>query len=282
MQGSETAQPEETKPLLVDSPRAGVARLQLNRPHARNALNMALRKALASTFERLDQDDTVRCIVVCGIGPHFASGADLTEIQALGSAEIWRQQVPRYWKAIADCSKPVIAAVCGSALGGGCELALHADIIIAARSASFGQPEVGLGMMPGGGATQRLVKAIGKYQAMKLVLTGWPVTADEALSLGMISEVAPDDSLMQRALDMAAHIASRSPMAVRLIKEAVLAGSEAPLSTGLLLERRSFELLFDTPELKAGIQSFLTRRKPEVTASRQTASNVGLTATTPS
>ena len=243
---------------------------------------MALRKALASTFERLDQDDTVRCIVVCGNGPHFASGADLTEIQALGSAEIWRQQVTRYWKAIADCSKPVIAAVCGSALGGGCELALHADIIIAARSASFGQPEVGLGMMPGGGATQRLVKAIGKYQAMKLVLTGWPVTADEALSLGMISEVAPDDSLMQRALEMAAHIASRSPMAAQLIKEAVLAGSEAPLSTGLLLERRSFELLFDTPELKAGIQSFLTRREPEVTASRQMVSNVGLAATTPS
>lgn len=243
---------------------------------------MALRKALASHFRQLDEDDTVRCIVVCGNGPHFAAGADLTEIQAFGSADIWRQQMLRYWKAIADCSKPVIAAVSGSALGGGCELALHADIIIAARSATFGQPEIGLGMMPGGGATQRLVKAIGKYRTMKLVLTGWSVSAEEALSLGMISEVAPDDAWMQRALDMAAHIASRSPMAVHLIKEAVLAGADAPLSTGLLLERRSFELLFDTEEQKEGVQAFLGRRKAGIAQTRQLAQGGGLAATTPS
>lgn len=249
-----------SSPLLVDVPSSGVTRLRLNRPQARNALNLALRQELARAFETLDRDDAVRCVVLCASGPHFAVGADLTEVHALGAADIWRQQVMRYWKSIADFSKPVIASVHGAALGGGCELALHADVIVAGRGAVFGQPEINLGMMPGGGATQRLVKVVGKYRAMKLMLTGQSISADEAFAMGMVSEVVPDERTEARALELADHIAARSPVATRLIKEAVLAGAESPLNTGLLLERRSFELLFDTAEQKAGVKAFLGRR----------------------
>lgn len=248
--------------LMMDRPREGVIRLRLNRPEARNALNTALRQALARAFSELDGDDSVRCVVLCGSGSCFAAGADLKEIAALGTAGISRLEVLRYWKPIAEFSKPLIAAVAGPALGGGCELALHADIIVAGRNARFGQPEVCVGVMPGGGATQRLMRAVGKYRAMKLMLTGEPVGADEALVMGMVSEVVDDDSLEERALDLAALIASRPPLAVRLLKEVALAGADAPLATGLLLERRAFELLFDTADQKEGMQAFAERRQP--------------------
>lgn len=248
--------------LMMDRPREGVIRLRLNRPEARNALNTALRQALARAFSELDGDHSVRCVVLCGSGSCFAAGADLKEIAALGTADISRLEVLRYWKPIAEFSKPLIAAVAGPALGGGCELALHADIIVAGRNARFGQPEVCVGVMPGGGATQRLMRAVGKYRAMKLMLTGEPVGADEALVMGMVSEVVDDDLLEARALDLAALIASRPPLAVRLLKEVALAGADAPLATGLLLERRAFELLFDTADQKEGMQAFAERRQP--------------------
>lgn len=256
---------EHPEILMADRPREGVIRLRLNRPEARNALNTALRQALARAFLELDGDDSVRCVVLCGSGSCFAAGADLKEIAALGTAGISRLEVLRHWKPIAECSKPLIAAVAGPALGGGCELALHADIIVAGRNARFGQPEVCVGIMPGGGATQRLMRAVGKYRAMKLMLTGEPVGADEALAMGMVSEVVDDDSLEERALDLAALIASRPPLAVRLLKEVALAGADAPLATGLLLERRAFELLFDTADQKEGMQAFAERRKPMFT-----------------
>lgn len=248
--------------LRTDRPRPGVVRLTLNRPEARNALNTALRHALARAFVALDEDDTVRCVVLCGGPTCFAAGADLKEIAGLGPAAVSGLGVLRCWKAIADFSKPLIAAVAGPALGGGCELALHADIIVAARSARFGQPEVSVGIMPGGGATQRLMKALGKYRAMKLMLTGEAVGADEAFAMGMVSEVVDDHVLEARALDLAALVASRPPIALRLLKEAALAGADAPLSTGLLLERRAFELLFDTADQKEGMQAFAERRTP--------------------
>lgn len=248
--------------LMMDRPREGVIRLRLNRPEARNALNTALRQALARVFSELDGDDSVRCVLLCGSGSCFAAGADLKEIAALGTADISRLEVLRYWKPIAEFSKPLIAAVAGPALGGGCELALHADIIVAGRNARFGQPEVCVGIMPGGGATQRLMRAVGKYRAMKLMLTGEPIGADEALVMGMVSEVVEDESLEARALDLAALIASRPPLAVRLLKEVALAGADAPLATGLLLERRAFELLFDTADQKEGMQAFAERRQP--------------------
>ncbi|RYF50861.1 MAG: enoyl-CoA hydratase, partial [Comamonadaceae bacterium] len=222
--------------LRMDRPCPGVARLTLNRPEARNALNTPLRRALAAAFLALEDDDAVRCVVLRGAPGWFAAGADLKEISALGPSAVSGLGVLRYWKAIAEFSKPLIAAVAGPALGGGCELALHADIIVAAQSARFGQPEVSVGIMPGGGATQRLMKAVGKYRAMKLMLTGEPVSAEQALAMGMVSEVVADEALEARALDLATLIAKRPPIALRLLKEVALAGADAPLATGLLLE----------------------------------------------
>ncbi len=249
--------------VLRDRPADGVARLRLNRPDARNALNTPLRKALAEAVRELDDDDSVRCAIVCGAGSSFAAGADLKEIVELGPAGVWRLAVPRFWKVIAGFSKPLIAAVNGPALGGGCELALHADIILAARSARLGQPEIRVGIMPGGGASQRLMRAIGKYRAMKLMLTGDPVTADEAFAMGMVSEVVADEDLDARAVAMAAQIAALPPLAAQLIKQVALAGADAALDTGLMLERRSFELLFDTADQKEGMRAFAERRPPK-------------------
>ena len=249
--------------VLVDHPADGVTRLRLNRPEARNALNTPLRKALADAFRAADEDDGTRCVIVSGNGSSFAAGADLKEIVDLGPAGVWRLGVPRFWKVIAGFSKPLIAAVAGPALGGGCELALHADIIIAARNARFGQPEIRVGIMPGGGATQRLMRAIGKYRAMKLMLTGEPVTADDAFAMGMVSEVVADDDLDARAVEMAKQIATLPPLAAQLIKQVALAGADAPLDTGLMLERRSFELLFDTADQKEGMRAFAERRPPK-------------------
>ncbi len=261
--GPPRTMPPEPPPLLIDRPQPAVARLRLNRPHARNALNMGLRQALAQALSDLDADPAVRCAVLCGNETAFAAGADLKEMAPLGTAEMWRLDVPRSWRAIAAFSKPLIAAVAGPALGGGCELAQHADIIVAGRSARFGQPEVTVGIMPGGGATQRLMRALGKYQAMKLLLTGEPVDAGQALAMGLVSEVVDDDAVETRALELAALIARRPPMALRLIKEVALAGADAPLATGLMLERRAFELLFDSADQKEGMRAFAERRAPE-------------------
>ncbi len=251
--------------VVTDYPAKGVARLRLNRPEARNALNTQLRKTLADRFRAVEEDERICCAIVCGSSTHFAAGADLKEIVDLGPADIWRLGVLRFWKVISGFSKPLIAAVAGPALGGGCELALHADIILAARSARFGQPEVRVGIMPGGGATQRLMRAIGKYRAMKLMLTGEPVSAEEAFAMGMVSEVVADDDLDARAIAMATQIASMPPMALRLIKEVALAGADSSLEAGLLLERRAFELLFDTADQKEGMRAFTQRRQPAFT-----------------
>lgn len=251
--------------VLQDRPAPAVARLTLNRPQARNALNGPLRLALAEAFDQLAQDDAVRCVVLRGSQGCFAAGADLREIAALDAGALSQLPVLRTWRAIADFGKPLIAAVAGPALGGGCELAQHADIILAARSARFGQPEVTVGIMPGGGATQRLVRGLGYWRAMRLMLTGTPVTADEALAIGLASEVVDDAALDARALELAQAIAARPPRALRLIKQVALAGADAPLATGLLLERRAFELLFDTQDQKEGMRAFAERRAPVFT-----------------
>jgi enoyl-CoA hydratase/carnithine racemase len=251
--------------LLIDHPAAGVTRVQLNRPEARNALSTALRQALAQAFTALDEDGKTRCILLTGGDRFFAAGADLKEFATLDPVGVHRLQAPRYWKAIADCSKPIVAAVAGVALGGGCELALHADVIIAGRGASFGLPEVGVGIMPGGGATQRLVRAIGHYRAMKLLLMGKPVSAEEAWRLGMVTEVVDDEQLADQALVMATAIASRPPLAHQFIKQSVLLGADAPLGAGLALERRNFELLFGTQDQKEGMRAFMERRAPVFT-----------------
>lgn len=247
---------------LLERPREHVALLRLNRPDARNALNDPLRADLADRIQALSGDPDTRCIVITGNERVFAAGADLKEIVESGPIEMSARRVLYFWKVIAGCRKPIIAAVNGFALGGGCELALQADIIVAGESAKFGQSEVRVGIMPGGGATQRLTRAIGKYRAMKMLLTGEQITAQEAFRLGFVSEVVPDASVVESAVGIAETVASMPPLAVEQIKEVVLAGMDAPLDTGLMLERKAFELLFASRDQEEGMRAFIEKRKP--------------------
>ena len=249
--------------VLLERPADGVALVRLNRPEARNALNDAVRAELAEAFRALTDDDSARCIVITGDSKAFAAGADLKEIQNDGPVEMLQRRVLRLWQAIATCPKPIIAAVNGFALGGGCELALHADIIVAGENATFGQPEVKVGIMAGGGATQRLVRAVGKYRAMKLLLTGEPISGREAAAMGLASEAVPDEQVLARALELAGAIAALPPLAVMQTKEVLLAGADASLYTGLLLERKSFEVLFASRDQKEGMAAFVEKRKPK-------------------
>jgi enoyl-CoA hydratase/carnithine racemase len=246
--------------LLEQRPAPGVVHLCLNRPQVLNALNLSLRRLLAETFMRLDQDDSVRAIILGGSERAFCAGADLKEYVDAAPMEIVSRDMDRLWGAIAQCRKPVIAAVRGHALGGGCELAMHADLIIAGASARFGQPEVLIGLMPGGGATQRLTRAVGKFRAMKLLLTGDAIGAQEAVAIGLISEQVDDDQVEPRALALATTIAALPVMAVRFIKEAVLDSMNNTLDQGLRMERKSFQLLFDSPDKTEGIRARLEKR----------------------
>ena len=249
--------------LIVESwPSAGVVLLRINRPEARNALNSALRHELTDRIGALGTREDVRCIVITGDRRAFMAGADLKEMEPQGTAEITRSNVRRLWAVIADLPKPLIAAVNGTAFGGGCELAMHADIIVAGEGARFGQPEVTVGIMPGGGGTQRLLRAIGKFKTMKMVLTGEPVSGREAFEMGLASEVVHDDEVLDRALAIAERIAALPPLAVRRIKEVVLAGHDTGLSAGLMLERRTFDTLFDTEDKAEGMRAFIEKRQP--------------------
>lgn len=253
--------PPATDPVLLrDDLGDGIVLLGINRPRVRNALNLELRHALADEFTRLGLRDDVRCIVLTGNDQAFSAGADLQDYVDADAAEIMSRNMSRLWSAIADCPKPLIAAVCGHALGGGCELAMHADIVVAGRSARFGQPEVRIGLIPGGGATQRLPRALGKFMAMKLLLTGRPIGADEARNLGLVSEVVEDDKVLEAALQLAREIAAQSPLAVRQIKQLVLESMNTPLDSGLRLERKAFDLMFSTSETTDRIRAFLNRR----------------------
>lgn len=248
--------------LLEERPHPSVAVLRLNRPEVLNALNLALRQALAEAFARLDADDTVRVIVLAGGARAFCAGADLNEYLDATAPEIIGRQMDRLWGAISVCRKPVIAAVRGHALGGGCELAMHADILLAGDTAGFGQPEVRLGLMPGGGATQRLSRAVGKFRAMKLLLTGERIGAAEAFAMGLASEVVPDAELEDRALTLAAELAQGPRLAQQFIKEAVLESMSSPLALGLQFERKSFQLLFATQDKHTGIAARLAKQEP--------------------
>lgn len=248
--------------VLLEKPIDGVALVRINRPEAKNALNTEVRQLLARHFGDLARDTNIRCIVLTGNESAFAAGADLKELAGSGSLDVMLRRVHLLWQAISSCPKPVIAAVNGYAWGGGCELAMHADIIIAGESASFCQPEVRVGIMPGAGGTQRLLRAVGKFQAMKMILTGAPVAAREALSMGLVSEVVADDEVLDTALAMAQQISRMPPLAVEQMKEVVLAGQDAPLETALMLERKAFQLLFDSRDQKEGMAAFFEKRKP--------------------
>lgn len=248
--------------LREERPAGGVALLRLHRPGVLNALNLDLRRALAEAFTRLEGDPATRTIILAGSERAFCAGADLQEYVDATAPEIIGRHMDRLWDAIARCRKPVIAAVRGHALGGGCELAMHADIIIAGHGVRFGQPEVLIGLMPGGGATQRLTSVVGKYRAMKLLMTGEPFTASDAVAMGLASEVVDDERTEGRAIELAQRLADGPQLALRFIKEAVVAGMSLPLQQGLDFERKCFQLLFATEDKTEGIRARLEKRTP--------------------
>lgn len=252
-----------TQELLVTRPADGVAQVRLHRPQATNALSPSLQTALAQAFAELSADETVRCILLTGGEQVFAAGGDIHSMVHASPVDILQRHTERLWAPIQQCPKPVIAAVCGYAFGGGAELAMHCDIIIAGEGASFAQPEIRIGIMPGIGGTQRLVRAVGKFNAMRLLLTGRPVTAEEARVMGLVSLVVPDAQVLEEALAMARTIAGMPPLAAQQIKEVVLAGMDASLDTALMLERKANQLLFATQDQKEGMQAFIDKRKPK-------------------
>src|SRR5579883_387976 len=249
--------------VLLERPVAGVALLRLNRPDRLNALNMAVRESLASHFTALASDEAVRCVVISGDEKAFAAGADVAELAARTPTDEAFAKSRAAWAAIERYRRPIIAAVNGFALGGGCELAMHCDIIIAGEGAKLGQPEVKLGIMPGAGGTQRLVRAMGKFAAMRWLLTGDLLSGAQAHSLGLVSEVVPDGQVLPHALEIATRIAALRPLAVAAIKEAVLLGADLPLDAALRLEAQSFQMLFATEDRTEGMRAFLEKRKAD-------------------
>jgi enoyl-CoA hydratase/carnithine racemase len=249
--------------VLLERPGPGVALLRLNRPDRLNALDMATRAALASHFTELTSDETVKCVVITGDEKAFAAGADVAELAARTPTDAAFAKARAAWAAMERFRMPIIAAVNGFALGGGCELAMHCDIIIAGEGAKLGQPEVKLGIMPGAGGTQRLVRAMGKFAAMRWLLTGDLLSSAQAHSLGLVSEVVPDGRVLPHALEIATRIAALPPLAVAAIKEAVLLGADLPLEAALRLEAQSFQMLFATEDRTEGMRAFLEKRKPD-------------------
>ena len=249
--------------VLVESPADGVRLIRINRPEARNALNLAVRRLLVRHLTEAGEDDSVRCVVITGNDETFAAGGDIKEMAGAGTIEMVQRGVLKLWRATAACPKPVIAAVNGFALGGGCELAMSCDIIIAGESAKFGQPEIRIGIIPGGGATQRLTSAVGKYKAMRYLLTGDPFSAQDAWAMGLVSEVVPDAEVETRAIAMATQIAALSPLAAQQMKDVVLRGMDAALDTGLALETKALHLLFSGQDQKEGMAAFIEKRKPK-------------------
>jgi enoyl-CoA hydratase len=239
-----------------------VATIQLNRPKVLNALNLELMVELADTLEVLDNDPSVRAIVLAGSERAFAAGADITEMAGASTIDmLMRDQFAR-WERIRKLKKPLIAAVSGFALGGGCELMMHCDIIIASETARFGQPEILIGVMPGAGGTQRLTRAVGKALAMEMVLTGRQITAEEALRAGLINKIVPVEYFLEEAQKMAKDIANKPPVGVRLAKEAVLKSFDTTIEMGLEYERKNFYLCFASDDMKEGMAAFVEKRKP--------------------
>ncbi len=244
----------------------GVGVITLNRPETRNALSIALMRELQRALVDLDADPRIGAIVLTGGPAVFSTGADIRELVGKTYIDLYEQDFPDtagwLWQQVARCRKPLVAAVAGMALGGGCELALICDLIVAACDARFGQPEVKLGTMPGAGGTQRLARAVGKAKAMDLCLTGRSITAVEAERMGMISRVVPSVRLLAEALDVAQAIAALSLPAVMAIKESINLAFESGLSVGLQFERRAFQATFATNGPAEGIEAFLAKRKP--------------------
>ena len=249
--------------ILCTTPRPGVLLVTLNRPEKLNALNAEMLGALAAALDDARSDEAVRCVVLAGNDRAFCAGTDITEMVEQGLAAIESPRRDRAWKAIESFPKPIVAAVAGLALGGGHELAMVCDIVIAGGNARFSQPEINIGILPGDGATQRIPRQIGKSLAMKMILTGEPIDAETALRAGLVADVVPQDETLERALDIAANIAEKPPIAARLAKQAVLAAYDTTLSAGLKAERHALSLAFDTEDRKEGMAAFVEKRRPK-------------------
>jgi enoyl-CoA hydratase len=245
-------------------PAAGVALVTIERPEVLNALNFDLLDELAGVLADLDVEPACRVIVITGSGTRaFAAGADIRELAEQTPISLLVEDRFAVWERIAATRTPVIAAVRGFALGGGCELAMSCDLIVAGDDAQFGQPEINLGVMPGAGGTQRLTRAIGRARAMDLVLTGRSIGAREAEAMGLVSRVVPADETLDAAIELAATIAAKPPVAVLAAKEAVRLAEELPLSAGLRHERRAFFALFASDDQGEGMSAFVEKRRPE-------------------
>ncbi|HEY3334892.1 MAG TPA: enoyl-CoA hydratase-related protein [Candidatus Limnocylindrales bacterium] len=246
-----------------DPPRDGVALVTLDRPEALNALSFGLLAALDEILAVLDDDDGCRAIVITGAGTRaFAAGADIRELAGSTRADLHADDPFSAVDRVGRLGTPVIAAVRGYALGGGCELAMACDMLVAAEDATFGQPEIGIGVMPGAGGTQRLARAIGKARAMDMILTGRRIKAPEAERLGLVTALAPADEVVERALVLASEVAAMPALAVRAAKAAVRATQELPLDDGLRFERDRFEELFETDDRREGMLAFIEKRPP--------------------
>ncbi|WP_303672689.1 enoyl-CoA hydratase-related protein [Vampirovibrio chlorellavorus] len=239
-----------------------VGLVQLHRPEALNALNGDLMRELIQVLELLDADPTIGCMVLSGGEKAFAAGADIKQMAQASAIEMLSQDDLAVWDRIRLIKKPIVAAVNGFALGGGCEVAMMCDLIIAGENAKFGQPEINIGVIPGAGGTQRLTRAVGKAKAMELILTGRPFKAAEALELGLINKVVADDQVMTEAKAMAHTIAEKPAVAVQLAKKAILKAFETTLEEGLDYERKLFYLNFATADQKEGMQAFQEKRPP--------------------
>lgn len=251
--------------LAVEFIEPGVRLITLQRPQALNALTTQLLGELADELNAAQSDHNTHAVVITGSAKAFAAGADINEMAKRNLVGILDDPRQASWQTLTRFSKPLIAAVNGFALGGGCELAMHADIIIAGEDARFGQPEINLGIMPGAGGTQRLLRAVGKSMAMQMVLTGEPISARQALRSGLVSEVTQPEFTVERALHIAHSIATKAPLAVRLAKEALLKAMDTDLASGLRLERHAFTVLAGTRDRDEGIRAFQEKRRPAFT-----------------
>ncbi|VAW10202.1 Enoyl-CoA hydratase =_ degradation of branched-chain amino acids and alpha-keto acids [hydrothermal vent metagenome] len=250
-----------TKTVLVQTDgRVGI--LTLNRPEALNALNSQLMSELSAALDAFEADDKIGCVILTGSEKAFAAGADIKEMQSLSYMDVYKRDFIGSWERLSNMRKPVIAAVAGYALGGGCELAMMCDFIIAAESAKFGQPEITIGVIPGSGGTQRLTRAVGKAKAMDLCLTGRMMDAAEAERSGLVARVVANDKLMGEAGKAAEKIAGYSLPSVMMAKEAVARAQETTLAEGIRFERRVFHSLFATEDQKEGMAAFVEKRSP--------------------
>lgn len=249
--------------LLVEEPEHGVQVFTLNRPEALNALNTELLGNLSQALDHAEANPEVRAVVITGSQKAFAAGADINEMAARDLVGILEDPRVAHWERIGRFSKPIIAAVNGFALGGGCELAMHADILIAGENARFGQPEINLGIMPGAGGTQRLVRKVGESLAMRMALTGEPIDARRALEAGLVTEVCPPELTVEKAIQIARTIARKAPIAVRLTKEAIRKANDMNLAEGLRFERHAFTVLAGTADRQEGLDAFREKRKAQ-------------------